>query len=141
MDTHLGVSLPIKNGKYLVWDISGHLKFVFHKTGGNNAVAAGIFFDTLAEGSNPAISNQGGASNLTAYTAELYGNLGATGGAPTEVQVYWGTNDPGSNTVGWLSGGSSNLGNRVVGTVHATATGLAPETAYFYRYYATNTSG
>ncbi len=34
------------DGKYLVWDISGHVKMRFTKKGGRNALLSGIFFDT-----------------------------------------------------------------------------------------------
>jgi hypothetical protein len=34
-----------RNGKYLIWEISGKVRFNFAKVAGDNAVVAGIFFD------------------------------------------------------------------------------------------------
>ncbi len=89
--------------------------------------------------STPIIDNDGGASNVTASTAMLYGNLISTGSAPTAVYVFWGIADAGSNKTGWAS--SLALGSQGTGPVATNVTGLSGNTTYFYRYYATNQNG
>ena len=88
---------------------------------------------------DPTISNQGGPTGVTSNSATLNGYLSLTGNAPTEVYVFWGTQDKGKTRVGW--DGSQYLSTNVVGSVAFTPTGLTPDAIYYYRYYATNAYG
>ena len=80
----------------------------------------------------PEIAN-GGSSNVTAYTATLWGTLSVTGAGPTLVSCWYGTNgaalDHGTTPVAWLQGTTNNV---AIG-------GLSPATTYSYRFFATNT--
>jgi hypothetical protein len=87
----------------------------------------------------PQVDNAGGATNILAATAWLNGTLLATGGAPTTVYVYWGTNDCGTNKASW--GATNSFG--VCGEWQALTTNVSvnSNTIYYYRFYATNTDG
>ena len=87
----------------------------------------------------PSVMNDSGASNIFGSSASLTGSLTATGGAPTQVTIYWGANNGGTNPAGWSS--SISLGTRSVGTFAYTATNLAWGTYYHYRAAATNSHG
>ncbi|MEI6970749.1 MAG: glycine-rich domain-containing protein [bacterium] len=76
------------------------------------------------------------ASNITDRSAWLNGNLVTNGAAPATVRVFWGLTDLYPSTVGWL--GTNDLGSGVEGARTSQATGLASNTTYVYRYYATN---
>ena len=46
LDTqNLPAGLPLHSGEYLVWKIKGHVKFQIARTGTNNSVISGIFFN------------------------------------------------------------------------------------------------
>ncbi len=78
--------------------------------------------------------------NALAFTsAALEGTLVATSGAPTQVWVYWGTADGGTNESAWNP--PIILGIRDVGVLSTNLTGLAENTTYYYRYYAANAYG
>jgi formylglycine-generating enzyme required for sulfatase activity len=88
----------------------------------------------------PSINNDGGASNVTATTAILDGNLSSASGAVTTVYVYWGLSDAGTTKANW--GNVANLGtNSAGGIVTDSVSGLSPNTKYYYRFYATNSAG
>ena len=75
-----------------------------------------------------------GTTNATA-NAELLDRHGVT----TAVQVYWGTTDGGTNAAAWEDSGT--LGAPTEGPLSMVLTGLNPGTAYYYRFFATNTVG
>ena len=62
-----------------------------------------------------------------------------TGGASTEVSVYWDLTDQGTTKEDWVN--SHSLGATGEGSLATNVTGLSPETPYYYRFYATNTYG
>ncbi|MEM7392029.1 MAG: hypothetical protein AAF492_06730, partial [Verrucomicrobiota bacterium] len=82
---------------------------------------------------------EGGPSNITMNAADLGGVLEDVGMAPTDVFVYWGTNDGGTVKAAWDS--SMNLGVQTEGVLNLNAGGLTPGETYFYRYYASNAFG
>jgi hypothetical protein len=41
-----------QNGRYLTWELTGHVRLRVTRTGGMNAVVSGLFFDA-AEAANP----------------------------------------------------------------------------------------
>ena len=87
----------------------------------------------------PALDNDGGASNVTANTATLDGDLTSTGGCPTYVWVYWGPTDGQNTNNKWAN--SNYFGLQSIGLLTANITGLTPSTNYYYRFYATNVIG
>ena len=90
----------------------------------------------------PAINNASGATNVMATNAWLNGMLTWTGASPTTVWVYWSTNDGGNNAASWLSNGvCGSFDVQSVGPVTTNVTGLLSNTVYYYRFYATNSSG
>jgi peptidoglycan/xylan/chitin deacetylase (PgdA/CDA1 family) len=86
--------------------------------------------------SPPAINNASGATNITATSARLNGNLTSTGGAETVVHVCWGNNDGGTGA--WDH--DENLGVLGTGAFYFNASGLSNGAIYFYRCYAVNSS-
>jgi hypothetical protein len=72
-------------------------------------------------------------------SATLNGNLTDTGGGTTQVYVYWGSIDGGTNKAGW--GNMQFFGTRGVGPLSTNLSGLSGDTQYYYRYYATNANG
>jgi hypothetical protein len=92
------------------------------------------------------INNSGGATGITATVASLNGFLVSTGGAPTAVWVFMGTN----GATGGLSNTDKSLwqtnffiGNNIPFQTYVTtrATGLQYSTVYYYSYYASNSLG
>ena len=79
-----------------------------------------------------------GASEVTAATAKLGGELTRFGTDFSTVSVYWGESDGGSDPLVW--GNVTILGVRA-GRFDFEATGLERGTNYFYRFYAENSVG
>jgi RHS repeat-associated protein len=46
------------NGRYLFWNITGNVKFVFVNTGAINAVVSGLFFDPATTGYQPSVDQR-----------------------------------------------------------------------------------
>ena len=87
---------------------------------------------------NPIVNNLF-ATNVAGSSVTLMGSLLSTGRAPTTVRVYWGTNDGNTNLATW--GNTNDFGTSSPGALSTNLTGLAPNTLYFYRFYATNAYG
>jgi hypothetical protein len=102
-------------------------------------LAAAAMAPNLAQAAAPVVDNNGGASNILSISATLNGNLTSTGGVPTQVSVYWGTTDGGTTFGNW--GRTNNLGTNGVGALSFAATNLTPNQTYYYRFFATNTTG
>jgi len=108
---------------------------------GSNAVSniwaqPSTFFYTLGP---PTVNNDGGAATSIVGAATLRGSLLSTGGAPTTVYTYWGTNDGGTITQNW-----SNVytnGPLDVGSFSCAVSNLYYGLPYYYRTYATNDNG
>lgn len=92
-----------------------------------------------AQAAAPVVNNNGGASNIQSISATLNGNLTLTGGVPTQVYVYWGTTDGGTTFGSW--GRTNDLGTNGVGALSLAATNLTPNKTYYYRFFATNSTG
>src|SRR5215207_9723269 len=78
-------------------------------------------------------------ANVGPTFADLRGQVTATGNNPPAITIYYGASDGGTNAAAW----SSNVtvpGNQS-GTFSQTVTGLAQQTAYFYRCFAQNLGG
>jgi len=87
----------------------------------------------------PTVDNANGATNVLAVSAVLNGTLTSTGGLPTQVYVYWGETDGGTNFGNW--GNTNNLGTNAAGPLSLIVTNLMPNQTYYYRFYATNSAG
>ncbi|MBN1518386.1 lamin tail domain-containing protein [Candidatus Sumerlaeota bacterium] len=79
------------------------------------------------------------ASNLTATSAMLRGELVDTGGEEPAVYVYWGTVDGGETALGWQY--SQSLGTYSTGGIAHSVYGLAPSAKYYCRLHAQNSAG
>jgi len=86
----------------------------------------------------PVVSNSGGASNVTVGSVDLYGYLSSTGSGPTDVYVYWGGTDCGTNKGAWDH--PDYLGQPSEGRFSNTVA-IASNRLCFYRCYATNGGG
>lgn len=84
------------------------------------------------------IDNDGGASNITETTADLNGYLYVTNGTATDVRVYWGASDGGTNKANW--GANQYFGQLPAGQC-STNISAAAATRYWYRFYASNIYG
>jgi hypothetical protein len=106
-------------------------------------MASNTAFQTYGamQASNPELPTifNAGASNILTDSADLIGNLLATGASPTTVMCYWGTNDGGTVATAWMS--NTDMGIQAQGYITNTLTGLTPSQTYYFRYYATNSAG
>lgn len=75
------------------------------------------------------------AANVSDTTAWLNGSLIATGTVPFAVWVYWDTHDAMTNAA-WTN--RHEFGEHLVTDLTWQATGLTPNTDYYYAYYASN---
>jgi len=87
----------------------------------------------------PIVTNSTGASDVTASTARLNGEVTSTGGENPTVHVYWGDNDGVTTPLDWDN--DVNLGSLSAGTFFTDISSLNPNTTYYYRCYATNSGG
>ncbi len=87
----------------------------------------------------PQVNNLGGATGVTADAAWLNGMLVATGNTPATVSVYWGDADGGTNPGSW--GRTNAFGSGVDGQRFTVQVAVNSNTAYYYRFYATNAAG
>ena len=87
----------------------------------------------------PMITNASGASDTTASSAWLNGNLLSAGSAPATVHICWGDKDGGTTPGNWAN--DINLGIKDAGAFYADITGLTSGSTYHYRCYATNAGG
>jgi len=76
------------------------------------------------------------ATNVTALSAWMNGELYSTGSAATAVSVYWGTIDGGTNKGAWQN--VINFGGCAEQVLTTNKTGLASSTTCYYRFYASN---
>ncbi|MEM7390908.1 MAG: hypothetical protein AAF492_01065, partial [Verrucomicrobiota bacterium] len=98
---------------------------------------------TLVPDPNPPyVDNAGGATAIGDTSADLNGTLVSTGTSASAVFVTWGPTDGGAVLFSWANTNAFGV-NLAAPPVpyNLTATGLTPHTTYFYRYWATNSSG
>jgi hypothetical protein len=87
----------------------------------------------------PTVTNSTGESNVTQTKARLNGNLTDDGGENCEVYVYWGDNDGETTPGNWDH--TQDIGSQAAGTYYYDASGMTPNTKYYYRCYASNSAG
>jgi len=88
---------------------------------------------------NAVVTNSGGATNVTTSSARLNGRLYVTGGRPTEVSVFWGGKDGGSDRREWDHETSLGVHNAPCPLTARVA--LAPNRDYYYRFHASSSAG
>jgi len=101
--------------------------------------AAAVMAPLWAQAAAPSVDNNGGASNVLSISATLNGTLTSTGGVPTEVSVYWGSVDGGTVFGAWNH--VDHLGTNGVGLLSQDVMNLTPNKKYYYRFFATNSTG
>ena len=109
--------------------------------GGYNVGANGVEDGTIyvLSKQTPLVDNAIGATNVNSTSAWLTGTLLSTGAAATTVYCFWGPADGTNNLSAWAH---TDTVNTVMGPVSNYVSGLAsPPTAYYYRFYATNSFG
>lgn len=79
------------------------------------------------------------ASGITNNSSVISGSLLSDGGGTTAVTLYYGTSDGGTTTASWSN--SITLGAQNLGDVFTTLNGLAANTTYFFRHFASNSAG
>lgn len=90
----------------------------------------------------PTVGNADGASQVQTSSATLNGTLTDTGGASTDVLVFFGQNgSAGTDKTLWTT--NYPVGTSLVApqSLSTNMTGLAENTTYYYRFYATNAFG
>ncbi|MEM7395131.1 MAG: DUF2341 domain-containing protein, partial [Verrucomicrobiota bacterium] len=87
----------------------------------------------------PVVDNDNGATFVTGNSATMNGNLTYTGALPAVVEVYWGTSDGGTSPFAWEN--TNSFGTSSIGPLSSNMPGLSPNTAYYYRFSATNSNG
>ena len=106
-------------------------------TGRESSTAPYRLFAATAPADHPTIGNVTASVDRT--TADLVGQLVATGAAPATVRVFYGTNDAGLAWGQW--GTNALLGELTPGVYTQQVASLTPLSTYFYRFYATNSYG
>ena len=79
------------------------------------------------------------ATAVSATGATVNGFLASTGGSTTAVTLYWGSTDGSTTPANWAT--TVPIGNQTVGLFSANLLSLTPGSTYFFRTFATNTSG
>ena len=86
----------------------------------------------------------GGATDVLNTSATLHGTITYEGAPPTKLYAFWATNDCGAIASEWLAngGGTAEAADAVEGVeASAMATGLTPNTVYYYNFMASNAYG
>ncbi|MDD5708810.1 MAG: hypothetical protein PHR35_23085, partial [Kiritimatiellae bacterium] len=101
---------------------------------------SGSDWQSMSGGSPPIIANGSGATGITPTSAMLNGNLTSGGGTNgADITVYWDLVDGGTNAANWTH--HESMGWRGTGPFVTNVVGLAPNTNYFYRCFASNSFG
>lgn len=103
--------------------------------GGASTVTATI----VDNDSGPPVIYNDMPGGVTSNSATLKGILSSTGGVPTFVWVYWGQQDGTNNKLSWST--NQYMGSLSVNPFSTNITGLARNTQYWYRCYASNSYG
>lgn len=112
-----------------------HRAFAVNEGGSAWAPATASF--TTPTASLPVVQN-GSPTEINAFSARLHGQLPSTGNAPTEITIFYGPADGGTNPAAWAW--SVDLGLQT-GAFSTLVTNLATQTPYFFRARATNSAG
>lgn len=86
----------------------------------------------------PILDNGIGPTAVSSNSATLNGLVTGTGGAPTEVWIYYDLADGVTNKASWAS--NTYIGPVSTGAIFNTVYGLITNRTYYYRCYASNTT-
>ena len=113
-----------QNGKYLAWNVTGHVILQVTNAGGPNAVISGLFFDASATGSsvaaptfNPPAGNYSSAQPVTISSTTLGASIRYTTDGSTP-----------SSTVGTVYSGPVSVGTSLTLKAIAYKTGMTDST-------------
>jgi len=113
-----------QNGKYLAWNVTGHVILQVTNAGGPNAVISGLFFDASAAGSsvaaptfNPPAGNYSSAQPVTISSTTLGASIRYTTDGSTP-----------SSTVGTVYSGPVSVGTSLTLKAIAYKTGMTDST-------------
>ena len=81
-----------------------------------------------------------GATNITASSASLCGNLVSTGASATAATAYWGATNGDTNAVNWAYS-ATLAAPQPEGAFSVQATSLAANSTYYYAFSASNDTG
>jgi|GEM_PF-5977948 len=87
----------------------------------------------------PDLGEPTGATNVSADSADLQGNVISTGTTATTVWFYYGQTDGGKDTNAWDH--ALSIGPQPVGACTGTVSNLKPAVRYFYRVRVVNDAG
>ena len=110
--------------------------YVINSAGESWADSTQTFTTLIA---TPTVTNSTGASNVTATSATLNGEVTSAGGDNPTVHIYWGDNDGGTTAGSWDY--DVDLGTKGAETFYIDVSSLSPHTTYYYRCYAINSVG
>ncbi len=79
------------------------------------------------------------ATNVTATSANLRGQVSATGNQPPTITIYYGTTDGGTTAASWQN--NVVLPGTQTGAFAQAVAGLSPTTTYFFRSFGQNVAG
>ncbi len=96
-------------------------------------------FVGVAEPLGPPLVANRPPTGIARTQATLRGELTSTGGVETAAWLYWGTADGLDVRTAWSH--TNAFGARAEGLLSTNITALAPDTAYFYRFFTSNTYG
>ena len=88
---------------------------------------------------NVVVTNGLGATQVTTSSAHLNGHLYGTHGLPTDVTVFWGDNDGGSDEASWDN--CLRLSRRTEPGPLGTAVPVEPDKDWCYRFRASSSAG
>ena len=117
-------------GKYLVWNIKGHVKVKVTLLGGPNAVVSGVFFGPGVS-TGPQIPAVPSSVQATAGDQAVTVSWNAVSGAAS-YNLYRSATAGGEGAVAYKTG---------LTTTSVTDTGLTNGTTYFYKVSAVNSAG
>jgi hypothetical protein len=141
-NTWRGYNWISSNGELIVCRLKDDTFSAVHRTatGWGRAMQKRVFH-SYADSGLPAVVNNGRwATNPTATSATLSGKIVYQAVAPTELTLYWGSEDGGDKAEAWQN--SRKLGVQQAGVAaSAEITGLAPWTTCYYRAAASNSRG
>ena len=137
-----GINWVSSNGEPIVCRVSSNRFTAIHRgaSGWGQAFQKPIFRSFAGSGLPAVINNGAWASDIGATGATLSAKVVYEAASPTEVSVFWGPADGGTNAGSWRN--CTNLGVRKAGAECAVAVaGLSSWTPHFYRSRAANAKG
>ena len=112
----------------------------FHYTPTVLTLLTHTIFPTITAAMKGSVVANRGTTITSTNAATLKGSLLTAGqDATAEITLFWGPEDGGMTSTGWLH--SVSLGPQLPGPFSLELTTLSPETNYYYRTYSTNSVG